>query len=107
MSILLTDVHSSPELEDAMKKGYTNGIDSSEILYADDTAIFSESEDALDTLLKAIESEGDLYGMKINNSKCDLIYFGHVPRNIASLGGTNLLCSIQRKNAWENKPTFV
>ena len=44
-----------------------------EILYADDTIIYSRSAPTLTKLLRKIQDEGAKYGLKLNQNKCEAI----------------------------------
>ena len=44
-----------------------------EILYAVDTIIYSKSAKTLTKLLEAIHTEGEKYGLKLNQEKCEAI----------------------------------
>jgi hypothetical protein len=42
-----------------------------EVIYADDTIVFSESRNALQQYVQDIENEGRKYGMQLNRKKCE------------------------------------
>ena len=46
---------------------------SNEILYADDTLLYSRSAEKLDTTLKQVETESHRYGLALNYAKCEFI----------------------------------
>ena len=60
-----------PGLREKLKHDSVLGSVFNEVLYADDTIIFSENATCLEELLKCIEQEGDKYGMKLNRTKCE------------------------------------
>ena len=47
-----------------------------QVLYADDTICMTQSEAAMNRILKAIEDEGRQYGLKLNKKKCEYLHFG-------------------------------
>ena len=90
MTVMMTDIHDSEEAREAIKQGYMSGVDLSEVLYADDVVIFSESETAISALLHAIDREGDLHEVTINKSKHDVLFCAITPRNIHVSDGARL-----------------
>ena len=74
MSVLFQDIHKNDVLK--LNEHRVQGMDTDEILYADDTICVSEDEQALSRLLAAIEGEGDKYGLKLNKNKCEFLHFG-------------------------------
>ena len=44
-----------------------------EILYADDTILITENSEDMEKLLQTIEKEGEKYGMKLNQEKCEMV----------------------------------
>ena len=74
MSILFQDIHKNDVLK--LNGHRVQGMDTDEILYADDTICVSEDEQALSRLLAAIEGEGDKCGLKLNNKTCEFLHFG-------------------------------
>ena len=71
MTVIFRDVHAKDNVRDKLKHNRVLGALFDEILYADDTIIFSEDAAALEELLHAIEEEGGKYGMKSNKKKCE------------------------------------
>eukprot|EP00975_Prorocentrum_lima_P021534 4537685-Prorocentrum_lima.AAC.1 len=55
--------------------GRIPGINLDAILYADDTALASNSSRSLQALLQSIQTVGIEYGMQLNQLKCELIRF--------------------------------
>ena len=74
MSVLFRDIHANADLK--LEEHRVQGMDTDEILYADDTICISENEQALSRLLAAIEMEGNKYGLQLNKKKCDYLHFG-------------------------------
>ena len=76
MTVVFHDVHDQPGLREELRHNKVLGAVFDEVLYADDTIIFSESAQALEKLLQAIEKEGERYGMKLNKDKCESMCIG-------------------------------
>ena len=74
MSVLFQDIHTNDVLKLAEHR--VQGMDTDEILYADDTICVSEDEQALSRLLAAIEKEVYKYGLQLNKKKCEYLHFG-------------------------------
>lgn len=73
MNVMFKDVHSDPEFEKELEKNKILGSIFHEILYADDTIIYSKSKKTVSKLLTRIQNEGGTYGMKLNEDKCETI----------------------------------
>lgn len=71
---MFRDIHSQDD--SSLEQNWVKGANFDEILYADDTICISQNEQAMNTLLAKIETEGDLYGMKINKNKCEHMQHG-------------------------------
>ena len=84
MTVLFMDIHKNDTLQ--LKQHRVQGMDTDEILYADDTICISEDEQAMSRLLAAIEVEGAKYGLKLNKKKCEYLYFGQAGRVFFSDG---------------------
>ena len=69
------------------KEHRVQGMDTEEILYADDTICASEDKQALSRLLAAFEVEGSKYGFRLNMNKCELLHFGKAGQ-VFFAGGT-------------------
>ena len=76
MTVIFSDVHSQPGLREKLKHNRVLDAMFDEVLYADDTIIFSECSEALGDLLAAIETEGSKYGMALNRNKCEALCVG-------------------------------
>ena len=74
MSVLFADIHKNDTLQLAPHR--VQGMETDEMLYADDTVCISEDEAALTRLLAAIEKEGLKYGLRLNKRKCEYLHFG-------------------------------
>ena len=60
-----------------LTKQRIRGTDIDEVLYASDTICFTQTVAAMNRLLKAIEEEGQTYGLKLNRGKCEYLSFGN------------------------------
>ena len=74
MSVLFEDIHEkvNPKLF-RLKGGIIDGLDFSEILYADDTLLVPKNDKDATLLLNEIEKESEYYNMKLNEDKCEYI----------------------------------
>ena len=81
MTCLFNDLHRNDKLK--LEEHGVTGMDTDQILYAEDTICISEDEDATNRLLNAIEKEGLKYGLKLNNIKCEYIKFGQAKRQVS------------------------
>ena len=61
------------EFEETLESDRILGTLFDEILYADDTLIYSRNEATLEKLLHKIEKEGNKYGLKLNMKKCEAL----------------------------------
>ena len=73
MNVLFHDVHNDPELEKILEDNKVIGAMFHEILYADDTIIYSRNAKTLTKLLNKIQAEGEKYGLNLNEEKCENI----------------------------------
>lgn len=71
MNVMFHDLHDNHELREDLDDDKVLGALFHEILYADDTIIYSRNTRTLYNLLHAIETEGETYGLKLNHSKCE------------------------------------
>ena len=53
-----------------------DGMEDDKILYADDTICVSQGETAMNILLSATDTEGVLYGFRLNMKKCEYLNSG-------------------------------
>ena len=74
MTALFHDVHKNDEID--VKNHRIPYTDFNEVLYADDTICIIDNEEAMNRLLDKIETQGALFGLKLNKSKCELLSFG-------------------------------
>ena len=72
MTTLFHDVHSDENLQKLLKKDEVIGTIFHEILYADDTIIYSRNNETLSKLLAKIQTEGERYGLKLNQKNAKL-----------------------------------
>ena len=87
MTVLFHDVHHIHK--PTSQSSRVAGMEYDEVLFADDTICISESEAAMEQMLKAIVTEGAKYGMKSNKAKCELLAFGKA-RPVKFSDGTRL-----------------
>ena len=73
MTVIFNDVHSKVNIREQLGHNRVLGALFDEVLYADDTIIFSEDAKALESLLCEVEKEGERYGMKLNKKKCEAL----------------------------------
>ena len=76
MTVLFHDIHRLHTPNEGRAR--IKGANFDEVLYADDTICVSQSEVALEKKLKAIEADGNKYGLKLNKAKCEILKFGDV-----------------------------
>ena len=73
MTAIFYDIKQDRRLAANLRVDRVIGASFDEVLYADDTIIFSESPTTLGKLLRQIEEEGAKYGLRLNKSKCELL----------------------------------
>ena len=73
MTTLFHDVKDKRLLASQLAGDRIIGAMFDEVLYADDTIVFSEDTAILGKLVRKIEKEGDKYGLKLNKTKCELV----------------------------------
>ena len=66
MTVLFRDVHDGLNMD----RGTMAGINFTELLYADDTAVITNNVNAMNRLLSKIETCATHYGLKFNKTKC-------------------------------------
>ena len=71
MSVMFSDFR--PEHHRSLSHGQLDHISFMEILYADDTLLFTKNTRAMNRLLHAVEDESQYYGLSLNKSKCTVI----------------------------------
>eukprot|EP00973_Karenia_brevis_P085709 11889938-Karenia_brevis.AAC.1 len=79
MTCLFEDVHSITN-EDRLERAKVSTATFTEVLFADDTICITSTPSAMNDLLACIETVGEMYGLKLNKSKCDLIRFNATSR---------------------------
>ena len=57
--------HDQNHLDKVLSENRMEGLDFSEVFYADDIVIFTETEESMGLLLHVIELEGRLYGQRL------------------------------------------
>ena len=73
MTVIVADVQSNHKLASETSKNRPPGMDFDEVLYADDTIIFSTEAQTVEKLLQEIEKCAEPYGLKLNQGKCESI----------------------------------
>ena len=73
MTVLFMDVYEDEELAIDLAKDRPPNHEDDDILYADDTIIFSTNNITLEKLLHKIEDESEYYNLNLNNKKCPVI----------------------------------
>ncbi len=58
MTAMYHDIHTNKTLNETLSNNRVLGTDYDELLFADDTILFSEDAKALETLLKKVEIHG-------------------------------------------------
>ena len=71
MTVIFKNVQNKPGMMAKFRENNVLTATFNEILYADDTIVFSASAEALQEYVQAIEAEGARYGMKLNRRKCE------------------------------------
>ncbi len=71
MTVMFRDVHESTN----MSRGLLNGLDYSELMYADDTALITNNINAMNRLIKSIETHAAYFGLNFNKGKCVAMVF--------------------------------
>eukprot|EP00975_Prorocentrum_lima_P071228 12936515-Prorocentrum_lima.AAC.1 len=61
-----------------MERGRLPGIAKNELFYADDTACFSTQRDLLEATLRTMERISASYGLRLNNTKGELLTFNTI-----------------------------
>ena len=73
MTVMLHDIHKAEEIEDELEENRILKATFDEILYADDTIIFSTDADTVETHLHEFEKHAENYGLTLNPKKCETI----------------------------------
>ena len=71
MHVMFTDIHNRRDSK--IRHGLIDGLDFTEILYADDTLLATKNTKAMNALLTEIETESTYYNMALNKDKCHVI----------------------------------
>ena len=96
MTVLFHDIHFDPDLERELQEDKIIGVVLHEILYADDTIIYSRNSETLTKLLHKIQIEGRKYGLRLNENKCDLIQM-NTEAPVFFLNGTEVKTTTEAK----------
>ena len=67
------DVREDQELDEELHEHRPPNHDFDEVLYADDTIIFSTDAETLQSYLHVIETTASKYGLTLNKKKCETI----------------------------------
>ena len=86
MTVMFRDIHS--ELN--MSRGRVQGIDYTDLLYADDTALITSNANAMNRLVAKIEEHAHYYGLNFNRGKCVSMNF-HGIRKPKFPNGENIM----------------
>ena len=85
MTVLFRDVYDEVNLS----RGRLEGLDFSDLLYADDSALFTNNVNAMNRLLVKIEEHALYYGLAFNKTKCVSFNF-HTSRKPVFADGTKV-----------------
>ena len=66
MTVLFRDIHNEIDLS----RGRLEGLDYTELLYADDTALITNNVSAMNRLFGKMEEHAAYYGLHFNKTKC-------------------------------------
>ena len=66
MTVMFRDIHKEINLE----RGVLHPLSFTELLYADDTVLFTNNVNAMNRFLQKIEEHAAYFGLKFNKSKC-------------------------------------
>ena len=99
MTALFHDVHSDEKLNKFLEKDKIIGASFHEIRDADDTIIYSRSSSTLSKLLAKIQTEGERYGLKLNESKFETIISTHRARSNSK--AETKLNKPAKQNTWD------
>ena len=87
MSVIFYDLHQKDTSN--ILNSRIEGLAEDEVLYADDTILFSTDTKAMNRMIARIESESHKYGLQLNYGKCELVHnFPHA--NVHFQDGTPL-----------------
>lgn len=73
MSVIFHDINQDRQLKEKLGKSRVHGTVWDEVVFADVTILFSESNEGLQALLHEIEKESKKYGMNLNKNKFEII----------------------------------
>ena len=85
MTVLFRDVYDEVDLS----RGRLDGLDFSDLLYADDSALFTNNVHAMNRLLLKIEEHASYYGLAFNKTKCVSLNF-HLARKPVFADGSQV-----------------
>ena len=71
MTVIFHDVHAEGNLQSELEQDRPIGYSVDEVLYADDTVLFSTDEETLEKYLHKIQTIGKKYGLNLNMDKCE------------------------------------
>ena len=78
MTVLFRDVYDEVNLS----RGRLEGLDFSELLYADDSGVFTNNVNAMNRLLAKNEEHAGYYGLAFNKTKCVCFNFNSEQRPV-------------------------
>ena len=73
MTVMFHDIHQDEHQRENLEKDKILGTIFDEVLYADDTIIYSRNPETLQTLLRKMRKEDEKCGMELNKGKCELM----------------------------------
>ena len=71
MSVMFRDIHRDIDL--SLISSRLDGINFTEVLYADDTFLVTRDARGMNSLLHMVEKESAYYGLQLNEGKCSVI----------------------------------
>ena len=74
MTVMCHDIHVNDALNTSEQR--PEGLVEDQVLYADDTICITKTVAAMNKLVKAIQDEGEKYGLKLNEDKCEYLPVG-------------------------------
>ena len=74
MTVLFRDIHDELNLT----RGRLPGLDFTELIYADDTALVTANANAMNRLVAKIEEHAEYYGLRFNKGKCVSMNFNRI-----------------------------
>jgi hypothetical protein len=73
MTVIFHDVHNDPTLEHLLEQSRPPNLHQDEVLYADDTVLYSTDSATAEALLHKVEECSERYGLTLNKGKCETV----------------------------------